>query len=434
MRESQGGFGLLDDYEFEDYARTLCVAAYLPNEHGAIDGAARQAWDRFKSGIDEILAPKRLLPLTQEYPSSLRIQLPSGQTHGIEGLSSGERQALILVSRIFRAGEGHSSVLVDEPDAYLHPSLSSKLMRALKLGLPSDSRLIVATHSPSILDDVEPTAILRFEQAQSPSTVRTDDERLQLYRQAGFRASALTQSDFLVVTEGDLDRAVLGDLIPEMSRGASRSAGGRDLVLRDVAALKRFELPIIGVVDADVLAARPSPAISNNVHVWSKADIEGVLLSSSEFLAAAIETRLIDPSITDPSYLREYFRNLALARQEETIREFVVRWLRARASAEWPSPQHEDIESALKSVGRSLSAAVSQESIASAFEEAHRKWEENATEPLALVRGKHLLSSARSAGVVMTTTSESFIRAALVSRPRIPEIESVNAMLSSLTS
>ena len=46
-------------------------------------------------------------------------------------LSSGERQALIIISRVLRAGAGHSVVIIDEPDAYLHPNLSQRLIQAL---------------------------------------------------------------------------------------------------------------------------------------------------------------------------------------------------------------------------------------------------------------------------------------------------------------
>ncbi|QWC85583.1 ATP-binding protein [Nocardioidaceae bacterium] len=119
-------YGRLDDQEFESFARALCVAASLPNEPGE-DGEAMRAradWEGFLQTVNEMIAPKELLPLTRQNPEQLRIRIPAGSVHDVQELSSGERQALIIISRVLRAGAGHSLVLIDEPDAYLHPQLS----------------------------------------------------------------------------------------------------------------------------------------------------------------------------------------------------------------------------------------------------------------------------------------------------------------------
>lgn len=51
-----------------------------------------------------------------------------------------------------RAGAGRTVVVIDEPDAHLHPNLSRRLMRVLEQGVGPDGQLIIATHSPAILD------------------------------------------------------------------------------------------------------------------------------------------------------------------------------------------------------------------------------------------------------------------------------------------
>ena len=95
-------------------------------------------------------------------------------------------------------------VLIDEPDAYLHPHLSQRLIDALTEAVGESGQLIVATHSPSILDRLPASSILRLSHGSAPRLVADEDERLELYRAAGFRASALTQSDLLMIVEGGI--------------------------------------------------------------------------------------------------------------------------------------------------------------------------------------------------------------------------------------
>ncbi len=228
-RSAVSNYGRLDDQEFEQYAKALCVAAVLPREPGdslpAADNKAR--WEEFESTVNSIIDPKKLLGLTSSHPDTLRILTPSGAIHGVQDLSSGERQALIIMSRVLRAGDLHPIIMIDEPDAYLHPNLSKRLIRALGEGVGPSGQLIFATHSPAILDELHVSSILRLEHSSPARAVQSEDERLDVYRRAGFRASALTQSELLVITEGDFDAAVLGHLLPELSGASLRPAGGK---------------------------------------------------------------------------------------------------------------------------------------------------------------------------------------------------------------
>jgi AAA domain, putative AbiEii toxin, Type IV TA system len=425
LRSSYEYAGGMDDYEFEDYARTLCIAAYLPDESGEVNETASKAWDRFTKAVNGVLAPKRLLPLTQEEPSNLRIALPDGKSHGLEGLSSGERQALIVISRIFRAGEGHTMVAIDEPDAYLHPSLSAKLLQALRLGLPGGSGLIIATHSPAILDSIDPQSILRFQHNEDPRIVVDEAERIDLYRSAGFRASALTQSDLLLITEGNTDGEVLRDLIPELVSSTIRSPGGRDLVFRDVAALQGLNLPILGVVDADVLATAPPSTISKNCFVWPAADIEGLLLSQDSFILAALEARLFKPEFDSLKKVRALLDHSVNTFEKLTTTEFAIRTLRIGSTKEWPSPRDQQVREKLEQL-LAQSTQSPDRLIDAAFREAAAAWANKKISKWKLVRGKYVLQTTL-AELSVVKTSEAFVRAALVSQPVIPAIEELRA-------
>ncbi len=149
LQETRNNFARLDDSEFESYASALCIQGALSGNQPSVKTTPSR-WDSFKAAVDELLHPKQLLPLTAEHSSALRIGLADGSTHSVNDLSSGERQALIVISRVFRAGEGRSFVVIDEPDAYLHPALSTRLLKALRPGLGEHGRMLVATHSPAI--------------------------------------------------------------------------------------------------------------------------------------------------------------------------------------------------------------------------------------------------------------------------------------------
>ncbi len=420
-RDAANMQGVLDDWEFLDYARTLCIAAYLPDRAGETSGAARESWDRFLEGVNGVLAPKKLLPLTQDHPGELQIELPSGHTHRIEDLSSGERQALILISRVFRAGEGQTSAIIDEPDAFLHPALSARLLSALTLGVATQASLLIATHSPAILDMLSPSAILRLDNDTTPRPLNDEDDRLELYRNAGFRASALTQADLLISTEGSFDQAVLNTCIAEASRASIRPAGGRALVVRNTTAITLFnDIPVLGIVDRDVLADEIDVEIADRIHAWPRADIEGVLISDESFLDAAVRARLVTPSTVDD--LKGEINAAVEQFRDQTVAELAIRIVRSNASADWPSPKHTDPRAALEQAVADLSRRISASAAGEAWAEAEDLWTRTPNK-LDLVRGKYVLN--RLARILETRTTDAFVLATLAHRPPVEEMEKV---------
>jgi hypothetical protein len=387
-RQAAQGYGHFDDQEFEDYAKALCVAGSLQPEPGdEVSTVEQTTWQRFKKSVDELLAPKELLPLTQRFPQRLRIGLPDGNHHPIEQLSSGERQALIIVSQVFRAGEGRSLIAIDEPDAYLHPSLSLRLLKAIESGLEDGGRLVVATHSPAILDSIQPGAIFRLSHTEVTRAIGTESERLSLYREAGFRASAVTQSDLLLVVEGETDSELLPRLLPTLGNVTVKVAKGRASVLKSLESLHGLGLPIVGVVDLDVHATLPSPEIESVCHTWGVSDIEAAILSDDAALGAAIAGALVKPEFSDVAALRTVLNDLLLAKRENAVAEIVQRKLRPEYSVKWPSVRGLAPVDRLRGLVGSM-PALTGDRIDSEIQEAERLWDEAVPEPWSLVRGK----------------------------------------------
>ncbi len=70
-------------------------------------------------------------------------------------LSSGHKIVLLTITRLIERLQEKSLVLIDEPEAHLHPPLLSAFIRALsELLINSNGVAIIATHSPVILQEV----------------------------------------------------------------------------------------------------------------------------------------------------------------------------------------------------------------------------------------------------------------------------------------
>ncbi|NDU85380.1 MAG: AAA family ATPase [Ferrovum sp.] len=75
-------------------------------------------------------------------------------------LSSGHKIVLLTLTRLVEKVEERTLVLIDEPEAHLHPPLLSAMTRALsELMVKRNGVAIVATHSPVILQEVPKSCV-----------------------------------------------------------------------------------------------------------------------------------------------------------------------------------------------------------------------------------------------------------------------------------
>ena len=103
--------------------------------------------------LNSFLSGKEIDPDIQPGENRLRIKLKGkrGQSHGLDDLSAGEHQVLILLYLLSRWAEQGAVVLIDEPDLYLHPSLVNGLLSSLeKLVADIGGQLIITSHQPDI--------------------------------------------------------------------------------------------------------------------------------------------------------------------------------------------------------------------------------------------------------------------------------------------
>jgi energy-coupling factor transporter ATP-binding protein EcfA2 len=70
---------------------------------------------------------------------------------GIELMSSGEKQVLILLTLVAFPPDSASSFIIDEPEISLHPKWQSQLLPGITNLMGSDAQMIIATHSPELV-------------------------------------------------------------------------------------------------------------------------------------------------------------------------------------------------------------------------------------------------------------------------------------------
>jgi hypothetical protein len=156
-------------------------------------------------------------------------------------------------------------VLIDEPEAFLHPSLVSKLT------LKSDKRVFVSTHSSSFimgcLQAGVPVNIVRLTYTRGVATARIlpSQELLELIRNPLLRSTGVLAGlfyEFVVVTESDTDRAFYQEINERLLRFMPEwgipnclfvNAQNKQTVQTIVRPLRKLGIPVVGIVDIDVL-------------------------------------------------------------------------------------------------------------------------------------------------------------------------------------
>ena len=101
--------------------------------------------------MNAFLSGKAILPEVKLGENRIRVQLQDGGTHGLDELSAGEHQVLILLYQISRWMEKGGVVLIDEPDLYLHPSLIAPMLTRLeRMVQERGGQLIISSHVPEV--------------------------------------------------------------------------------------------------------------------------------------------------------------------------------------------------------------------------------------------------------------------------------------------
>ena len=163
-------------------------------------------------------------------------------------------------------------LLIDEPEAFLHPSLASKLGYEIsRAAVQSDKRVFASTHSPTFvmgcIQSGAPINIIRLTYRAGAATARVlpNEEILELMRNPLLRSTGVLNGlfyEFVVVTESDADRAFYQEINDRLLRfkpdwGIPNclflNAQGKHTVHTIIRPLRKLGIPAAGIVDVDVM-------------------------------------------------------------------------------------------------------------------------------------------------------------------------------------
>jgi ABC-type multidrug transport system ATPase subunit len=121
-------------------------------------------------------------------------------------LSSGHKIVLLTITRLVESVEERTLILLDEPEAHLHPPLLSAFVRALSdLLVKRNGVAIIATHSPVVVQEVPRSCVWKLRRTGVVSTV----ERLES-ESFGENVGALTREVFgLEVTHAGFHKLLI---------------------------------------------------------------------------------------------------------------------------------------------------------------------------------------------------------------------------------
>jgi predicted ATPase len=122
-----------------------------------------QAPDEFRLIQDKyahVCVPHRLVGAVRDELGDFDIHFTDGENeYTYEGLSSGEKNVLLLLIRFVAERMHRSIVLIDEMELNQHPIWQRKLLHMIP-HMGDDNQIIATTHSPYLRDAVRPDAVI----------------------------------------------------------------------------------------------------------------------------------------------------------------------------------------------------------------------------------------------------------------------------------
>jgi hypothetical protein len=226
------------------------------------------------------------LTLARVWGSSLQLHL--GETSEKPSIppSSSYIQALQAMPLLQEQGDGMRSfmglmlaivtaqfpiIVVDEPEAFLHPPQARLLGRKLATDTPENTQVFVATHDTEILQgllaprDANVTVVrLVREGAVNRTSVLRPEELREIWKDPLLRYSNVLDGLFhrgVIVSESDADSRYYSAILDAKRERDSESphdllftqSGGKDRLPVVIGALRALAIPVAAVADFDVL-------------------------------------------------------------------------------------------------------------------------------------------------------------------------------------
>ncbi len=143
----------------------MSVLMKIKNQHSLdyekIENAIQKVNPNFKDINFDLLGSKLFMVLREKYLA---------KSVSIEHISDGTLRYLLLLSIMFNPRRG-DLIYLDEPEIGLHPDMINTIADAFKSAARGNSQLIIATHSPLLLNAFDLDEVLIFEKDAHNQTV-----------------------------------------------------------------------------------------------------------------------------------------------------------------------------------------------------------------------------------------------------------------------
>lgn len=190
-----------------------------------------------------------------------------GATH-IKDASDGVQAFTGIVTAVL-SGEYHT-ILIDEPEAFLHPPLARKLGKSLAgIAAKRNGALLASTHSSDFLMGCVQAStavkVVRLEYSQGKSRARSiNPDSLDKFLKRPLMRSANVISglfhDGVIVVESDNDRAFYSEIFYRLSEGKPDypsvlfvNAQNKQTIREIIGPLREFGVPAAAIPDIDIL-------------------------------------------------------------------------------------------------------------------------------------------------------------------------------------
>lgn len=124
----------------------------------------------------------KLIGLSEDEETKPIFKNSLNKEFNINGLSSGEKQLFLRALSLKFLEASNSIILIDEPEISLHPSWQQKIIKVYE-NIGKNNQIIIATHSPHIVGDIEAKQLRIMKKSENGITVIKPEEIDETYGQ-----------------------------------------------------------------------------------------------------------------------------------------------------------------------------------------------------------------------------------------------------------
>lgn len=178
-------------------------------------------WERFTRLVRQVFPDVQQITTRILTPDTVQIEIwghdPRSERDDLavsldeSGTGLGQAMAIIYVAA---TSVSPQTILIDEPQSFLHPSAIRDLLDVLKRETPQQHQYILTTHSPNVISDADPDTLLRVHKSGFTSEIDVIDRGQQqqlrnLLAEVGARPSDVFGMNEILWVEGPTEEQCL---------------------------------------------------------------------------------------------------------------------------------------------------------------------------------------------------------------------------------